>query len=98
MQSEPQTLLFLVFHGVEADYVSPPPPPNPPVCLLQKASSLSLDEACTMLALREGTVQKCGHSLLLSFPERSLSNLTTMCSIYQMFTSAQQVLDQQFNR
>ncbi|XP_047602190.1 ral-GDS-related protein-like [Lutra lutra] len=49
-----------------------------------------------MLALREGAVQKCGHSLLLSFPERSLSNLTTMCSIYQMFTSAQHVLDQQF--
>ncbi|VCW79421.1 unnamed protein product, partial [Gulo gulo] len=61
-----------------------------------EASSLSLDEACTMLALREGTAQKCRHSLLLSFPDRSLANITTMCSIYQMFTSAQQVLDQQF--
>ncbi|XP_044937918.1 ral guanine nucleotide dissociation stimulator-like [Mustela putorius furo] len=61
-----------------------------------EASSLSPDEACTMLALREGAVQRWGHSLLLSFPDRSLSNVTTMCSIYQMFTSAQQVLDQQF--
>lgn len=73
-------------------------PTRPLVCLLEKASSLSLDEACTMLALREGAVQRCGHSLLLSFPDRSLSNVTTMGSIYQMFSSAQQLLDQQFPR
>lgn len=99
MQSELQSLLFLVFHGTEGDYGAPPPqPPHPFVRLLEKESSLSLDEVCTMLALREGTVRNYGHSLLLSFLDRSLSNGTTMCSIYQMFMSAQEVLHQQFNR
>lgn len=65
---------------------------------MEQESSLSLDEACTMLTLREGTLENFVHSPVLSFPDRSISNITTMFCIYQVFTSAQQVLGQQFNR
>ena len=51
-----------------------------------------------MLELKQGTVQRWRHSLLLFFPDRSLSIVTTMFSIYQMFPSARQVRDHQFPR
>ncbi|XP_004417321.1 PREDICTED: ral guanine nucleotide dissociation stimulator-like [Odobenus rosmarus divergens] len=62
-----------------------------------RESTLSLDEACTMLMLKEGTVENFLHSLVPSFPDRSISNITTIFCIDQVFTSAQWVLAQQFN-
>ncbi|XP_025732709.1 ral guanine nucleotide dissociation stimulator-like isoform X1 [Callorhinus ursinus] len=60
-------------------------------------STLSLDEACTMLMLKEGTVENFLHSWVPSFPDRSISNITTNFCIDQVFISAQWVLGQQFN-
>ncbi|XP_046925130.1 ral guanine nucleotide dissociation stimulator-like [Lynx rufus] len=60
-------------------------------------STLSLDEACTMLKLKEGTMENCLQSLLQSpFQDRNTSNITTIFCIYQVFPMAQLVLGQQF--
>ncbi|XP_057168986.1 ral guanine nucleotide dissociation stimulator-like [Ursus arctos] len=61
-------------------------------------SSLSLDEAQTMLRLREGTMERFVQSLVPSFPDGSISTTSTIFCMYEMFTSATQVLGQQFNR
>ncbi|XP_053069938.1 ral guanine nucleotide dissociation stimulator-like isoform X2 [Acinonyx jubatus] len=60
-------------------------------------STLSLDEACTMLKLKEGTMEDSVQSLLQSpFQDRNTSNITTIFCIYQVFPMAQLVLGQQF--
>ncbi|CAD7690695.1 unnamed protein product [Nyctereutes procyonoides] len=59
-------------------------------------SSLSLGEARTMLTLRERRVDDFLQSLVLSSKERSLIISPGFSCLYQLFTTAQQVLGQQF--
>ncbi|XP_057168844.1 uncharacterized protein LOC130543846 [Ursus arctos] len=51
-----------------------------------------------MLRLREGTMERFVQSLVPSFPDGSISTTSTIFCMYEMFTSATQVLGQQFNR
>ncbi|XP_045642407.1 ral guanine nucleotide dissociation stimulator-like isoform X6 [Ursus americanus] len=51
-----------------------------------------------MLRLREGTMEHFVQSLVPSFPDGSISTTSTIFCMYEMFTSATQVLGQQFNR
>ncbi|XP_057169003.1 ral guanine nucleotide dissociation stimulator-like [Ursus arctos] len=50
-----------------------------------------------MLRLREGTMERFVQSLVPSFPDGSISTTSTIFCMYEMFTSATQVLGQQFN-
>ncbi|XP_057168926.1 ral guanine nucleotide dissociation stimulator-like isoform X2 [Ursus arctos] len=51
-----------------------------------------------MLRLREGIMEHFVQSLVPSFPDGSISTTLTIFCMYEMFTSATQVLGQQFNR
>ncbi|CAK7311020.1 hypothetical protein VULLAG_LOCUS15813 [Vulpes lagopus] len=59
-------------------------------------STLSLGEARTMLTLREGRMDDFLQSLGPSFLDRSLAKNPVISCLYQVFTTAQQVLGQQF--
>nr|XP_055180443.1 uncharacterized protein LOC129509079 isoform X4 [Nyctereutes procyonoides] len=64
----------------------------------EKESTLSLGETCTMLTGKEGTMEDFVQPLVPSFQDRNLSNIPVISCIYQVFTTAQQVLGQQFHR
>lgn len=49
-----------------------------------------------MLMLKEGRMDNFVQSLVPSFQDRSLANNPVISCIYQVFTTAQQVLGQQF--
>ncbi|CAD7668995.1 unnamed protein product [Nyctereutes procyonoides] len=60
-------------------------------------STLSLREARTMLTLREGRLDDFLQSLVPSFQDRSLIINPVISCLYQVFTTAQQVLGQQIS-
>ncbi|KAM8936734.1 ral guanine nucleotide dissociation stimulator-like isoform 2-T2 [Lycaon pictus] len=60
-------------------------------------STLSVGEARTMLTLREGRMDDFLQSLVPSFQDRSLIINPVLSCLYQVFTTAQQVLGQQFS-
>ncbi|XP_013966145.1 ral guanine nucleotide dissociation stimulator-like [Canis lupus familiaris] len=60
-------------------------------------STVSLGEARTMLTLREGRVDGFLQSFVPSSQNRSLANNPVISCLYQLFTTAQQVLGQQFS-
>ena len=63
----------------------------------EKESTLSVDEARTMLTLKAGTVEKVADSLLPSFQGGNIS-VTTFSCVYLAFTASPQVLGQLFHR
>ena len=74
-------------------------PRRPSLCLwCEKETTLSLGEAWTMMNLKECRMNNFIQSLVPSFQDRSLSNNANIFCIYQKFTTAKQVLSQQFHR
>ena len=64
----------------------------------KEPSTLSLGEARNMLTLKEGRMDIFVQFLLLSFHDRSLSINPIISCLYQVVTTAQQVLGQQLHR
>ncbi|KAF3824578.1 hypothetical protein GH733_009912 [Mirounga leonina] len=70
--SERQTLIFLAVHGVEADYIAS--------TWWEKELTLSLDDACMMLMLKEGTMENFIQSLIDTTQTSQPFSAYTRCS------------------